>query len=81
MLRFGEGKDGDTGACHYKRALYNFLIYCNLFHYSITEAYGQLSSTIKLLSAKFRHHWMLHCMPEIQVIEEDEALRDYPLDD
>ncbi|MCJ1452074.1 hypothetical protein MMC28_002415 [Mycoblastus sanguinarius] len=47
-----------------ERTVYNYLIYCELFHHNIDEAYGQLPSNIDALSRPFREHWMIHCMPD-----------------
>ena len=49
------------------RTLYNFIIYCELFHHSIDEAYGQLPSQINPLSAELRLRWMRWCMPDADI--------------
>ena len=57
-----------------KKAMYNFVIYSELFHHSVDNAYGQLSNTIEPLSVELRHHWMRWCMPDVNCSYQ------YPLD-
>lgn len=43
-------------------SLYTFVIYCNLFHADIEQAYGQLPLDVGLLGSEFRRHWMEYRM-------------------
>lgn len=53
-------------------SLYNYLIYCNLFHHSINSAYIYFPIHIEPLYQETRIEWMLHCMlvPQNPVYKE-----------
>lgn len=45
------------------RALYNYLIYCELFHHSVDAALDPSLNTVPL-STELRLHWIAQCMPD-----------------
>jgi hypothetical protein len=53
------------GAGNILANLYNYLIYCGLFHHDIDEIYGQSPPNVQPLTSKSRRLWMLHCICDI----------------
>ena len=56
---------------HPQQAMYNFIIYCELFHHSIEDAYGQLAPGIEPLSTKLRQHWIKWGVPNASFWDYD----------
>ena len=60
--RLDDEDDLECGLCTQmdwmRTSLYNFVIYCNLFHADIEEAYGHLPLNVRPLGSAFRLHWM-----------------------
>ena len=64
--------------------LYNFIIYCELFHHSIDQIYDQLPPNIHPLALRTRHQWMIECMPDSLVdrsLARDDEQLDFELQD
>jgi len=75
MLEDGGVKEQDSRltVCEdVETALYSYWIYCELFHHNVDACYlpslPHGTDQPKPLSAQMRHHWMFHCMPDLNSV-------------